>query len=569
MLFLLRNGYVHTASLLLDELSSAPATDGGRVMEAVLRGVVGFRMGNATLAKQQFARAWQLVDRISDADVRAEATRAALLAESGCGLGTRHTLADIDHLAAITQQEETSLWLPRVLTERGIEHEARNDPRRAEEDFLRAMSILERREPRIDQSALLLGASVARESPFDRLIRLYLAQQQITAALHVAQRSTSLRISSLHARGMGVPDVFRAHGGSPGEPLEDFRRTLPDRHVAIAQHLLSDSLITWIVTATSVRAVRRNISAEELIRAVTAFHRCASRDGCREGPELERVSDLLLRDWIEHVPRGATVWLQRPAELQAVPFTMLKTRGGERLLFRNPLTNAPGFAVFARAQHIDEMRRGDLTAFFAAAPQPPGALESLPMAAREVTRASRFYDKARVEVAALRRMFADSAGSYTIAHFAGHVLVNDDRPLFSAMAFNDGLLYIHELDRRSFSRVRLVVLSGCDSGRTPKPAMSVANALMSQDVPSVVYTLWAVEDAIAAEFSIHFHHAIADGKSRAESLQYASSAIWKRYPDRPSAWAAFQLAGAPGAITTQAQGEIAWNHQAQPARRMR
>lgn len=561
MLFLLRHGYVATAELLLDEMSSAPPTEGGRVMEAVLRGVIAFRRGETRNSERQFERAWRFVEQITDAALRSEAKRSVLLAESGCNVGSsRRGLVDIDGVLTTAQQEETSLWLPRVLTERGIALETANEPGRAEADFLRAMSILERREPRIDQSSLTLGTSTSRQSAFDRAIRLYLNQGRITDALAVAQRSTSLRISSLHARGRPIRDVFRSGSGSSidGTTVQDIRTVLPAAHVAIAQYLLDDAVITWIVTHSAVRVVRRQIAAERLIDAVNDLHSCASRDRCHERFELDLVSDLLLRDWIEQVPRGATIWLQRPIELQAVPFAMLKTRSGERLLSRNPLTNAPGFSSFVRAQRFDAMRDGKLSALFVAAPRPPGALKPLPSTVEEVRRAARFYETARVEVSAQRRMIEENALPYAVVHFAGHVLVNSDQPLFSALALDDGLFYVHEFDRRSFSNVRLVVLAGCDTGRTPKPGMSVANALLSQDVPSVVYTLWPVADVVTANFSVAFHRAITAGKSRAEALQYATERLWERYPDRMSAAAAFQLAGAPGAITSTPKGELGW-----------
>jgi tetratricopeptide (TPR) repeat protein len=551
MLFLIRTGYVATAELLLDELSCAPVTDGGRVMEAVLRGVTDFRGGNSQKAQEHFAHAHRLLGQVNDATLREEAKQLVVLAESGCGVGpSRPSFADIDAAAAFTEREEISLWLPRMLTERGIEFEKANEPARAEEDFRRAMSILERREPRIDQSSLTLGTVMARESVFDHAIRLYLKQQRISAALSAAQRSISIRISSLHGRVTGVRDVFRSDRINEGGEGQDIRKVLPVGHVAVAQYLLTDAVITWIVTPTSIRAVRRPVAAEQLIDAVGDLHACASRGGCDDGPELERVSTLLLRDWIELVPRGAALWLQRPVELQALPYSMLKTRDGEQLLSRNPLTHGSTFAALVRAYRLDTMREGDVTALFVAVPRPPADLEPLPMTTVEVRRAARFYQTVLVDESATRRTFVESVSRCKITHFAGHVLVNDEQPLLSALAFRDGLLYIHELDGHAWSGVRLVVLSGCDSGRTPKPMMSVANALLSQGVPSVVYTLWPVEDPVAADFAVAFHRALSAGKSRAESLQSAALSVRQRTPGRPSAWAAFQLAGAPGPINT-------------------
>jgi tetratricopeptide (TPR) repeat protein len=549
ILFLLRHSYTGTAELLLNEMAATPATDGGRVLEATLRGVIAFRKGHVYESERDFDRAHRLLSAVSDTTLREEATRSVLLAESGCNLGaTRRRLVDLDAAASFAENEEMSLWLPRMLTERGIELEAGHDTVHAEKDFLRAMSILEQREPRIDQSSLMLGTGVTRESPFDHAIRLYLKQNRIFAALSVAERSMAVRISSLHARGAGVPDAFRSAVVRRGARIQELQCMLQPGEVAVAQYLLRDAIVTWIVSKTAVRAVRRQALIETLIDAAGNLHSCASHGGCADGPEVERVSTLLLRDWIESVPRGATLWIQRPPELQAIPFAMLKTRAGERLLFRNPLTSAADFATFIDAQEHDKSSDDGVGALFLAAPGGRDGREWLPAAPLEVKRAARAYASARVEVNAERGAFLQNRERYAIVHFAGHILVNDEQPLFSALVFDDGLLYFHELGHHSFFPPRLIVLSGCDSGRTPKPQMSFANVLLKQGVPSIVYTIWPVDDVVASEFAVVFHEMVAGGKSRAESLQQAAIAIWQRHPERPEAWAAFQLAGAPGSL---------------------
>jgi tetratricopeptide (TPR) repeat protein len=550
MLFLLRHDYVSAAELLLDEMASAPATAAGRAMEAALRGVIAFRNGHVQNSEHQFDHARLLLDQVDDRTLRAETRRSVLLAEAGTGIGSsRRRLADIEATTTMAEREETSLYLPRMLTERGIAFEAAGEPVRAEQDYLRAMSILESRELRIDQSSLVLGPSTAQDSAFDHAIVLYLKQRRVADALSAAERSLSVRISSLYARGMQGRDMFRSDRGDAASSIGDIQESLRAGQVAVALYLLKDAVITWIVTPSGVSAVRRPIGAEQLIDVVARLHSCASIDACRDDPELERASNLLLRDWIQQVPRGATLWLQKPVELQALPFAMLTTQDGEPLLLRNPITTVSDLGELIRVQSRDAARAGSSSALFLAAAHPRGSLEPLPTATWEVTQAARSYRGARVDVQARRRTFGQGALPYAVIHFAGHVLVNDEQPLFSALVFDDGLLYIHELDPRAFSRARLVVLAGCDTGRAPKPRMSVADALLSQHVPSVVYTLWPVDDASAADFAVAFHQAISAGKSRAESVQQAAASIRRAYPDRSSAWAAFQLAGAPGPIT--------------------
>jgi CHAT domain-containing protein len=84
--------------------------------------------------------------------------------------------------------------------------------------------------------------------------------------------------------------------------------------------------------------------------------------------------------------------------------------------------------------------------------------------------------------------------------------------------------------------------------------MSVANALLSQSVPSVVYTFRAVDDSVAEAFALELHRALNSGKSRAEAVRDAQLSLMRNHPD-DSAWAAFALAGAPGPLKAEERKE--------------
>jgi CHAT domain-containing protein len=264
---------------------------------------------------------------------------------------------------------------------------------------------------------------------------------------------------------------------------------------------------------------------------------------------VEILSDALLRGWIERVPRGSTLLLQPAAEMEGIAFAMLKTADGERLLRRNPLASAPSLRAFAHAYRDDATRAGATSVFFAAAPRPGGAFDPIPLAAREVRRASRSYARPLVEAYATRAAFLAHSPSFSIVHFAGHALVNAARPSLSALVFDErDLLYVHQLERLTFAKARLVVLSGCDTGRSLRPTMSMANALLRRNVPSVVYTFWPVSDEAASAFAVQFHCALAAGSTRAEAVRTAQISLMRKWPEEPGAWAAFALAGAPGAL---------------------
>lgn len=555
VLFMLRYGYLATAELLLMEMEGTPATQAGHVMEATLRGTLAARRGDLRGADFQFQRAHALLASVEDPTARADVQQPLAIAEAAAQPKQSGSIAELDAAIARHQDSAYSVWMPLLLLERGSAYERKGEPLLAENDFMQAIGILERREPRIDQTMTGLGIASERGSPFDRAIRMFLKQGRGVDALSIAQRSAGLRISSLYARSAGLRDSFH-EAREPGAiaTIADIRAVLPSHGAAIAYHLLSDELITWIITGKDVRIVRRRVRATDLVALGEGLRQCAARPGCHDDSAIERVSGILLRDWIERIPREATLLIQPPAELQGVPFSMLQTIGHESLLVRNPLSTAPTLRAFVRAKRLDDERSGEVSGFFAAAPRPGAGRDPLPLALSEVTRASRLYAVAMVDTHVTRERFLARAPSFSIVHFAGHVVVNDEQPLLSALLFDESeegaraVLYVHELRASSFARARLVVLSGCETGRSPRPMMSVANALLSQSVPSVVYTLWPVSDEAAETFAVAFHQGLAAGRTRAEAVREAQITLFRKAPGEPEAWAPFALAGVPGPL---------------------
>ncbi len=544
--FMLRHGYLATAELLLDDLTTAAITPAADVSEATLRGVAAFRRGDRRRASGHFAEARTLLRKLSDETTRADLQFRLAIAEAGSGMQPASSmLADLDAGIATQSEAEHSIWLPPLLTERGVAFERGNEPARAEADYRRAIEVLESREPRIDQTTLALGITAPAESPFDRAIRLFMQQGRIDDALSIAERAGALRISALHARGARVRDVYRPLRDR-GDGVAEARQALRAGEIAVAHYLLRDELIAWVITKDAVRAVRRPVQREELLRHAVELQQCRAQ-ACDAA--VDALSAALLQPWIETVPRGATLLLLPAAELEAVPFAMLETAGGERLVQRNATATVPKLRAFAQAVKQDAARAGEVTAFFAAAASAGGDLAPLPRAIPEVTNASARYPRAAVEPHATRARFLAESPLHSIVHFAGHIVVDPMRPLFSALVFDGGeLLYVHELDERSFAKARLIVLSACDSGRSPRPAMSIANALLSQNVPSVVYTYRAVDDQVAEAFALELHRALSSGKTRAEAVNEAQRSLMRTRPDDASAWAAFALAGVAGAV---------------------
>lgn len=110
-----------------------------------------------------------------------------------------------------------------------------------------------------------------------------------------------------------------------------------------------------------------------------------------------------------------------------------------------------------------------------------------------------------------------------------HTIINNSNPMFSKLAFTevsdsteDGLLNTHEIYNMNIN-ARLAVLSSCSSGegilRKGEGVMSLARAFMYAGCPSIVMTLWVVEDKSGIRLMTEFYKEIARGTSKDEALR--------------------------------------------------
>src|SRR5262249_36779622 len=120
--------------------------------------------------------------------------------------------------------------------------------------------------------------------------------------------------------------------------------------------------------------------------------------------------------------------------------------------------------------------------------------------------------------------FLSSIAPADIVHFAGHALVNERYPLFSALMLapdpsgaRSGLVTVSDLQRATIARAQLVVLGACRAAaggpRHSGSAFSLARPFLAAGVGEVVGTLWAVRDREADAILVDLHAAYRRGSS--------------------------------------------------------
>jgi CHAT domain-containing protein len=155
------------------------------------------------------------------------------------------------------------------------------------------------------------------------------------------------------------------------------------------------------------------------------------------------------------------------------------------------------------------------------------------------------------------RTFMKEAPEYRILHVAAHVDFDESRPLYSLIVLSPDIATdekkgIRAIDFLSFElNADLVVLSGCNTGRTSSRAelSGMTSTIMLSGVPSVVASLWNVDDEVTAQMMEAFYAYLNAGRGKGESLRLAKLDMLKSGRSDPFYWGAFVLCGDGGKMS--------------------
>ncbi len=139
------------------------------------------------------------------------------------------------------------------------------------------------------------------------------------------------------------------------------------------------------------------------------------------------------------------------------------------------------------------------------------------------------------EQAAEESVFKQTAENYNIIHLGTHAEVNNASPLQSrfflakpltpdSVTTDDGYLHAYEIYAMQL-QAELAVLTACETGtgrlNRGEGIMSLAHSFMYAGCPSVVMSLWKIDEKASADIIAAFYKHLSGGKSKSESLRLA------------------------------------------------
>ena len=145
-----------------------------------------------------------------------------------------------------------------------------------------------------------------------------------------------------------------------------------------------------------------------------------------------------------------------------------------------------------------------------------------------------------------------------VVHLAAHGSFNLDAPLYSAIRLApggdyDGRLEVHEVYGLELCAADLVVLSACETQLGELSAgdelVGLTRAFFFAGTPSVVASLWSVDDESTSLLMERFYAHLKGGMGKAQALRQAQLDVREKYPN-PYYWSAFVLSGDAGAVSS-------------------
>ena len=182
-----------------------------------------------------------------------------------------------------------------------------------------------------------------------------------------------------------------------------------------------------------------------------------------------------------------------------------------------------------------------------------------------------FNTKTLFDRKATETNFKELSPGYGILHLAMHTLINNEKPLYSKLVFSspgkdaqdDGMLNTFELFNLRLSG-ELAVLSACNTGvgklEKGEGIISLARGFFYAGIPSVIMTLWEIEDYSSADLMAIFYQNLKLGMPTDVALQQAKLAYLAsadQLHGHPYYWAGFVNIGKTRPIHVQ-QDATTW-----------
>jgi CHAT domain-containing protein len=173
--------------------------------------------------------------------------------------------------------------------------------------------------------------------------------------------------------------------------------------------------------------------------------------------------------------------------------------------------------------------------------------ESTPYIQEEVDALREFLPDARIFAGSEAkedklRQYGPTAGKL---HIAAHGIFRSDNPMFSSLRLGDSWLNLFDIFNLQLG-AELTTLSACETGKNAvwegDELLGLARGFLYAGTPSLVVSLWTVNDHSTAKLMRRFYKGLHNGMTKSAALREAILEVKASFP-HPYYWAPFVLMG--------------------------
>lgn len=384
----------------------------------------------------------------------------------------------------------------------------------------------------------------------------------------------AIKLPSEKLLGEKLPSVSLQSSTRPLD-LGEIQGRLPGKTQLLQYSVLENHLIIWVVSGADLKSHYVEIGREALDNKVDDYLRTLTggrytNQGDEHKSRSADLYNLLIKPIERLLDKDVEVCIVPDKALSRLPFaSLISPTTGKYLIEERVIVISPSANMFVaateRARQKESLKAERLLSignplFDKAAFRD---LKDLPWAATQASEISAFYPASAVliEKKAREHDIRLQIEKSDVAHFATHYVVDERSPMLSMVPLareenpkskeSDGVLHAVELYNLNLSRLRLVVLSACQTGIEKyykgEGAIGLARPFQFAGVPLAVASLWPVESYHSTELMERFHkYRKSGGLSTAQALRQAQLDLLKSASAElrnPYNWAAYTVIG--------------------------
>jgi hypothetical protein len=471
-------------------------------------------LGDTATARSDIETARSIIDTLAPGAV-AERLRADLLGTSALAVPAHRARPLLDSAVAFFSNPSIQARLVPLLVARAEVRSRTRDPSGAMDDLGRAAGLVSAAARDLQSVALRRVYADRSRSVFDRIAMIEVRRNRADAALSILEQSRSL---------VRTGSTMRRLEADSGEAV-------------VSYAMIGDTLVSWVlrggVASMSIahhdaRAFRELIAT---VRTALEVGEVSPTGG------LASLHAVLVRPLA--LDPGARLRFVVDGDLLGIPFAALRDSvTGRYLLEDHEITYSHAVTAGRPAPGIGRSLVVALPSLQS------GEFPPLRHSSEEATTvaASLAAPILLVDSSATREAVSRGVRESYLFHFAGHAVFDPRRPEQSFLHLADGRLDAATISSLDLRRLRLVVLSACESARGAAGAgggfASLGGAFLLAGAGGVVGSDWRIEDEDALQLMKRFYVRLRAGSTPGAALRSAQLELARARS--PSAWAAFR-----------------------------